>query len=149
MKFAIISLSFCCLALCAAAFIPQTQGLAMTSADTNMQPIPFDSYWSIEKVQKVLKTEFPLGTPWEQVERRLINSGVGCEAPAPYPKLPENVTVSEETRKSEESIAFFVRCTTPPSWSMFRSYHGITFDARLDKDKHLLLIVASPYYRHS
>ena len=122
----------------------------MTSAGTNMKSIPFDSFWSIEKVQKVLKTEFPLGTPWALLERRLINSGVGCGAVEPYLKAFSGNDALLKALKEKKGLPnFIVICSTAPSGSLFRNYHGINFQVELDEKKDLLQIFASPYYRHS
>lgn len=123
----------------------------MANAKKKETPIPFDSFSSIEKIQKTLVSEFPVGTSWGTIAERLARSGVSCSPVEPYVKLilPDGVTLSESAKRIEDIKEFRVRCATTPNWLPSRNFQSITIDAELDKEQRLLLIVATPYYKHS
>lgn len=127
------------------------EGQAMTSEKKRDEPIPFSSFSDIEKLQKKLASEFPIGMSWRTIAERLVSSGVSCGPVEPYVKLvlPAGVTMSESAKRSEDIKEFRVRCSTSPSWLPTRSFQGVTIDAELDKEQRLLLIVATPYYKKS
>ncbi|OOG35863.1 hypothetical protein B0B52_21345 [Polaromonas sp. A23] len=137
--------------LVSGSILARKEGQAMTSAERKDAPIPLNSFSDIEKIQKKLTSEFPIGTSWKTVVERLVSSGVSCGPVEPYVKLvlPDGVTMSEAAKRSEDIKEFRVRCSTSPSWLPIRSFQGITIDAELDKERQLLLLVATPYYKHS
>lgn len=140
-----------CLMLAMGLILMRKEGQAMSTAKKADIPIPFNSFSDIETVQKVLASEFPIGTSWGVIVKRFASSGVSCGPVEPYIKLilPEGVKMSESAKRSEDLKEFRVRCSTTSSLLSVRSFQGITIDAELDKEQRLLLIVATPFYKHS